>query len=213
MSHTARAIPWMEILGKVGAVGGLVAAWLLLTGWAYAYAYFYEFGIGVSAVQLDARLLPLYGFLSAREFWLPLLGGALGTVAALWLSRRLLGDLPANLVLAAAGLALAAIFALGYVIGAAKADRVFAELRAADWPGFRRVEVFVRPDWSGDARLAMLAEDLAEGCYRMIFAGGSSVFVFRPLRGQSALVPPVAVLDRSTIGAMRLRAEQTSCAA
>ena len=122
---------------------------------------------------------------------------------------------PASVDLAVAGLAAAvvALFALGYALGARKAEREFADLRARDYPGFRRVQVLVDPDWARDPALAATAEDSAEGCYRMIFDNADVAYLFRPVRGVSVLDPPVLVLDKGAIATMRLLAETTSCTA
>jgi hypothetical protein len=203
-------LPWTEIVGKVGAVSGLAAAWLFLTDWSFAYNYFYAFGIGVSSVELDSLILPLYGFLTVREF--PILAGALLVVAVAAASRRWGVAIPADVGIAALAAGVVGIFAFGYVLGAWKAERVLYDLRARDYPGFRRAEIVVDAGWLADPRLAGLAEDLAAGCYRMIFDNAGSVYAFRPLRDLPALSPPVLVLDRGAITALRLRAESTSCA-
>ena len=203
---------WLDILSKASVVSGLAAAWLLLTGWSYSYHYFYKFGIGVSSLALDLKTLPPYGFLVFLEFWGYLaLAWVVVTLAVLALRRT---DIPfaPSIVIALIAVGVLACFGAGYSMGEIKAQRVYTELKAKDYPGFRRVEVIVGSDWANNARLIERAQDLGGGCYRMIFDGPHAVYVFRPLRGMTALSPPVSVISKNQIVAMRLRAENASCA-
>ena len=88
---TPTIAPWIGILSRVGAISAIVGAWLLLAGWSYLYFYFIEFGMRISSLQIDNRILPLWGLIAAAS--LPG-GGPISAPAHSFYRRRDLGSPP-----------------------------------------------------------------------------------------------------------------------
>ena len=207
--------PWLDLAGKSTIVTALVAAWLFMVGWLYAYYFFERFGIGVAALGLDLKILPLYGFLTLKAYWWAAALFFLAVVALVWAMRRSPVSIPSPVILIAIILGLLAYFAMGYVVATANAGRVYADLVARDYPGFRRVQIWAKGSWSGDEALRPHATTLAaaDACYRLIYASPTTLYVFKPVKGRNDLEPPVLVIPRSEITAYRTLANEDSCPA
>ena len=95
------------------------------------------------------------------------------------------------------------------------AQRAYIEMVENDYPGYRRVQVWVKPQWQKDDRLKKLASALADpkACYRLILASEKALYLFKPIKGQTALEPPVLVipLSKDEIHAYRTQARVDSC--
>lgn len=209
-------VPWLEILGKVTAFASLAGAWLLLVGWAYAYFYFEKFGIGLTALALRIDELPLYGFLTLRSYWGLVLAVLFVGGLIAWWARGRVSRLPSGLIALLITVGLFGLFAGGCVLGKANAQRVHKQMVAEDYPGYRRIQVWTKGPWLKDARLQATAAALAEpsACYRLILATAKALYLFRPLKGHTALEPPVLVipLGKGELHAYRLLAREDSCA-
>jgi len=212
-SAGAAGLPWLDIAGKSSVVTALVAAWLFLVGWLYAYYFFERFGIGVAALGLDLKILPLYGFLTLKAYWWVAALFFLAIVAIVWAVRRRPGQVPATVVLVLVILGLLAYFALGYVVATRNAGRVYADLVARDYPGYRRVQLWAKSSWFSDEALKPQATALAaaEACYRLIYAGPTALYVFKPVKGRTDLEPPVLVIPRGEVTAYRTLPNEDSC--
>lgn len=204
---------WLDLLGQAGLLVGLFGAWLFLTGWAFAYWYFEPFGIGLTALAIPKESFFLYGFWVFRDFALETAALILVGAVASWLWRRFAPlRLARSIVAAIVALLVIAIFALGYRMSQQVATERYRSLVADDYPGLRRVLVWVDEDSTpGSDAYRRLVAELSEGCFRAIFVSQQDLFLFRPIRGLTALQPSAVVVPKSAVKAMRILAHETSC--
>ena len=107
-----------------------------------------------------------------------------------------------------------AIFVLGYLMSRHVASTRYQSLVAGDYPGLHRIMVWVKEDErqsSAPDAYEHLAAELSQGCFRAIFVSENDLFLFRPIKGLTALQPPVVVIPKSAIKGMRILAHETSC--
>jgi hypothetical protein len=203
MTDRPAPFAWLDVLGRVGAVSAVIAAWLTLAGWAFAYTYFAGFGIGISGLGLDLETLPLWGFEALRARWWQVLGGLAAVLTAFAaLSASVAG---ARMLLVVLLPAVALAFLAAVWTGRQKALDDLHFFRENDWPGFVRAIVHLDPGVSGgDATLAAMAGDLADGCHRMLYANATHLYLIRPLAGRAGLGMATTVVPRRHVAFLRL---------
>ena len=204
--HASPPVSWLDLLGRTSAISAIVGAWLLLCGWSFAYHYFAGFGIGISSLVLELGMLPIWGLTATFAAWWQVLGATLLVVALLAaLSVR---RVPAPLFVATLTLIVAAVFAGAFWVGRHKAARDLEFFRARDWPGFTRVIVYLEPGAVADSPgLSGIAQDLLDGCHRLIYADPSRLYLFRPLAGRLTLSLTTLIVARDDVVLIRLGPE------
>lgn len=200
---TPAPFAWTEFLGKLGAVSGLIAAWLFLVGWSWAYYWFAGFGVGISSITFDNRALPLWGLLAAKAYWWQI--GLVAAAAGIAGTRLARSRLPADLIVGLLAIGLAAAFAGGFKLGDLKAARDRAWFASSGWTAFTPLRIDPKPDAApADSALAKLAADSQSGCWRLLYDDGKSIFVFRPLANRPDIGLPVVRIDAAAVALVRV---------
>ncbi len=187
----------------------LVAAWLYVAGWTYARHYFRRFEVGLLGLDIPHEYYLMYGSWVVKRWWwavlimvlIALISYYWPPVRGFWLGR----GRPLAVVLVCVA------FLLAPFLGRQSAHAYYERWSGADFRPYPRVKVWLKPNAQDPAVMQAIAEDLPEGCHRLLLQSKSALYVFRPRADVSPLQLAVTALPLSEVRSVRVIPQYDSC--